>query len=345
MKILLVDDSRTVRAVLSRMLCGLGHTVVEAQDGSQALEYLEREPVDLVLLDVQMPRLDGFDAVRRIRALQNNRWIPIIFLSGRESDTDLEKGILAGGDDYLVKPVSPVVLGAKIRAMQRIHDMQRQLFELTERLAKANQELAQLARQDSLTGVANRHHFDERLAEELARARRHRVPLGLLLCDVDDFKAYNDRYGHPAGDACLQRIAAALASACRRATDFVARYGGEEFALILPDTDAAGVASVAEAARARVEALGIPHAGSRVSTVVTVSLGGVAVVPDPSTTPALLIRRADAALYRAKLEGRNRFAAWSPGRDEAIGRLPEEAASNAGAPPEAKDAENAKSLS
>ncbi len=330
MKILLVDDSRTVRAALSRMLAAMGHAVTEAVDGDQALECLRREPVDLVLLDVQMPRLDGFTAVREMRQIQGNRWVPIIFLSAQEKDADLEKGILAGGDDYLVKPVSPVVLGAKIRALQRIHDMQRQTLELSERLAAANRELAQLARQDGLTGIANRHHFDERLAQEVAQARRHRSPLGLVLADVDDFKAYNDHYGHQAGDACLQRIAAALSSACRRATDLVARYGGEEFALILPDTDKDGVKKVGNAARERVEALAIPHARSRASPVITMSFGATALVPDGSTTPVLLIRQADQALYQAKLEGRNRFVVWAAGRDSAGGPGAEDRAPSLG---------------
>lgn len=330
MKILLVDDSRTARAALTRMLAAMGHAVTEASDGAQALECLRREPVDLVLLDVQMPRLDGFAAVREMREIQGNRWVPIIFLSARETDADLEKGILAGGDDYLVKPVSPVVLGAKIRALQRIHDMQRQTVELSERLAAANRELAQLARQDGLTGLANRHHFDQRLAEEIARARRHRSPLGLVLGDVDDFKAYNDHYGHQAGDACLQRIAAALSSVCRRATDLVARYGGEEFALVLPDTDMTGVEKVGNAAREQVEALAIAHARSRVSPVVTMSLGATALVPDGSTTPNLLIRRADQALYRAKLQGRNRCATWAGGWDGAGGPGTEDRAPSPG---------------
>jgi diguanylate cyclase (GGDEF)-like protein len=326
--ILLVDDSRTARAALTRMLATMGHVVMEASDGAQALERLRQEPVDLVLLDVQMPRLDGFTAVRQMREIQGNRWIPIIFLSARETDADLEKGILAGGDDYLVKPVSPVVLGAKIRALQRIHDMQRQTVELSERLAAANRELAQLARQDGLTGVANRHHFDERLAQEFARARRHRSPLGLVLGDVDDFKAYNDHYGHQAGDACLQRIAAALSSACRRATDLVARYGGEEFALILPDTDMAGVEKVCNAARERVEALAIPHARSRAYPVITMSFGATALVPDGSTTPILLIQWADQALYQAKLGGRNRCATWAGSSDGTGGPSMQERASS-----------------
>lgn len=311
MKILIVDDSRTTRAALSSMLAKMGHGVVEAEDGAQALRSLQQEHIDLVLLDVQMPKLDGFATVRQMRALQNGRWIPIIFLSGRESDADLERGILAGGDDYLVKPVSPVVLGAKIQALRRIDEMQRQLFDLTEQLTAANRELGQLARQDGLTGIANRHHFDERLAEEIARARRCPVPLGLVLCDVDDFKSYNDCFGHQAGDACLQRVAAALSGACRRATDLVARYGGEEFALILPDTHAKGLAQIAAAARARVEGLAIAHPESRASSVVTISLGGIVLVPDVSTTPASLIRAADAALYQAKQQGRNRFVAYS----------------------------------
>jgi diguanylate cyclase (GGDEF)-like protein len=235
----------------------MGHVVTEASDGAWTLECLRREPVDLVLLDVQMPCLDGFATAREIREIQGNRWLPIIFLSARETDADVEKGILAGGDDYLVKPVSPVVLGAKIRALQRIHDMQRQTVEMSERLAAANRELAQLARQDGLTGVANRHHFDQRLAEEIARARHHRSPLGLVLGEVDDFKAYKTTTATRRAMPACSASPPALSSVCRRATDLVARYGGEEFALVLPDTDMTGVEKVSNAARERVEALAI----------------------------------------------------------------------------------------
>jgi diguanylate cyclase (GGDEF)-like protein len=152
--------------------------------------------------------------------------------------------------------------------------------------------------------------------------------LGLVLGDVDDFKAYNDHYGHQAGDACLQRIAAALSSACRRATDLVARYGGEEFALILPDTDMAGVEKVCNAARERVEALAIPHARSRAYPVITMSFGATALVPDGSTTPILLIQWADQALYQAKLGGRNRCATWAGSSDGTGGPSMQERASS-----------------
>jgi diguanylate cyclase (GGDEF)-like protein len=182
------------------------------------------------------------------------------------------------------------------------------LVRLSSELAAVNDKLLQLSLHDGLTELANRRRFDEFLAEQLAVSARHRLPLALLLIDVDHFKAYNDHYGHPAGDECLKRVAAALSGCCRRPADLAARYGGEEFALILPDTNQAGAAKLAEAARAAVEGLGIEHARSSAGPRLSVSIGvaALAVMSEPSAKQ--LIAAADEALYRAKDLGRNQVS-------------------------------------
>jgi diguanylate cyclase (GGDEF)-like protein len=310
-KVLVADDARVMRFATLRILKKLGLDAVEAEDGLQALELFEREKPDLVLIDVQMPGLDGLEVVRRIRSLSGAHWVPVIFLTSMEDDADLTRGIEAGGDDYLTKPVSPVVLEAKIRAMRRLDDMRRELMAVTLELREANERLARLSQQDGLTGLANRRRFDLDLMRELGRARRERRPIALLLADVDHFKAFNDTYGHPAGDDCLRRVAGALRSVCRRPVDVAARYGGEEFALILPDsTEEAARSRALEAVRA-VAALDIEHRGSDVARLVTLSLGITGCVPDASIVADTLVERADRALYAAKRAGRNMAVAFS----------------------------------
>jgi diguanylate cyclase (GGDEF)-like protein len=311
MKILIVDDSPTSRAALRSLLERMKHSVVEADDGKKGLEMYQRDRPDLVLIDVVMPVMDGYEAARRMRATGTDEWVPIIFLSSKEDDQDLERAIESGGDDYLVKPVSFVVLNAKIRALQRLDAMHGKQLEMSRALAAANRELEKLSHQDGLTGIANRRYFDGYLSTEVRRAAREHQPLSLILADVDQFKAFNDCYGHQVGDDCLRRVAAALTSAGRRPADLAARYGGEEFAMVLPGTDLDGAVDVAQSVSRVVGSLAIPHARSTVSQSVTLSQGVVSLTPEKESPPEDLIRRADQALYQAKQQGRNRFVVFA----------------------------------
>ena len=311
MKILLVDDSATIRAATTQMLEKMGHRVALAENGELALLACARERPDLVLMDVTMPVMDGYEAAKELRARFADDWVPIIFLSGADQELDLERGISAGGDDYLTKPVSALVLHAKIHAMQRIDEMRRRLIKVSAELTEANRALERMSRQDGLTGLANRRFLDTYLAAEMARARRSKKELAMLLCDLDFFKPYNDHYGHPAGDESLRQVAQALRSVCRRAADLAARYGGEEFALVLPETGLAGATRVAEHVRRAVAALKIRHEHSEVAKHLTVSIGVAALLPGKDTRPETLVTIADRALYQAKKLGRDRIVAQS----------------------------------
>ena len=307
MKVLIVDDSPTIRAALRSLVEKMGHTVIEAEDGSKGLTIYGRDRPDLVLIDVVMPIMDGYEAARQMRQSLPDEWIPIIFLSSKEADQDLDRAIEAGGDDYLVKPVSFVVLNAKIRALQRIESTRTKLLEISRELAAANRELESLSRQDGLTGIANRRYFDSYLLTEVKRASRERQPLSLILADVDHFKAFNDCYGHQAGDDCLRQVASMLKAVGRRPADLAARYGGEEFAIVLPATAMEGAVDVAKSLARAIDGMSIPHARSGVSRTISLSQGIASLIPAQDTTPESVIQLADQALYQAKQQGRNRY--------------------------------------
>jgi diguanylate cyclase (GGDEF)-like protein len=307
MKALVVEDTLTSLAAVTFQLERMGITPVSARDGASGLEAFDAHKPDLVLLDIILPGIDGYEVARRIRAREKEgEWTPIIFLTAKASDQDLEAGIAAGGDDYLTKPVSEIVLRAKLNAMQRIMQMRYSLLVVSRKLAAANQELQRLSSLDGLTGISNRRQFDETLDREWRRAVRGRHGLTLIFGDVDFFKQYNDVYGHQAGDECLKSVARLLGTQAKRPGDLIARYGGEEFAAILPDTDGKGAILVGESMRRSVEREAILHSGSSVAQVVTISVGVAVAAPKRGSTYANLVQAADRALYAAKEQGRNR---------------------------------------
>lgn len=316
MKALVIEDTVTSATLICHSLGRMGLETVHARDGLAGVEAFKAVKPDLILLDIVMPGIDGFEVARRIRQLEKDgEWTPIIFLSAKNSDEDFERGIEVGGDDYLAKPVSEAVLKAKVRAMQRIAQMRYSLLVLTRKLDEANRELTRLSSFDGLTGIANRRTFDAALSREWRRSARVNAPLTLLVIDVDCFKQFNDAYGHQVGDECLKAVARALATHSRRPADVVARYGGEEFAAVLPDTSVEGALIVAEAMREAVAQLAITHRHSTAAPYVTVSVGIATMTPARSDEHGFagLLKRADQALYRAKSEGRNR---WCLATDE-----------------------------
>ena len=326
MSVLIVDDSAPTRQSMRALLEGRGYReVLSAASAEEAWTILEREGpskdgqpgVEVLLMDVEMPGVDGIETCRRIKAVERLRDIPILIVTGNTRESALEAAFAAGACDYIAKPVQPEELLARLRSalnLKRQADSckarERELVQVTRRLEQANAELHRLAVLDELTGIANRRFFNLVLAQEWARAAREVQPLSLTLIDIDFFKDLNDLYGHQHGDECLRRVAAALSEAARRPGDHVARYGGEEFAVVMPHTGLAGAAAVAERLRLRVEALGLEHGGSAAGPCLTISLGVASGIPERRSSPDLLITAADRAMYQAKREGRNRVVAF-----------------------------------
>lgn len=313
LKVLVVEDSKVTLKVLCNFLERMGIAApLTAETGKDAIAVYKKEHPDIILLDAQLPDIDGFDIARQIRAgEQKDDWTAIIFLTSMTKDEDLARGIEVGGDDYLMKPVSEVVLHAKVRAMRRLIEMQRNLVDVTHQLNAANRELQRLSTTDGLTGISNRRMFDELSVREWRRCERMKKPVALVMLDIDYFKLFNDQYGHQAGDDCLRAVAGQVARAAPRATDLAARYGGEEFVLVLGETDADGARWVAENVRQHVADLGILHATPQ--RRVTVSCGVASVMPEKGLALEVLLRSADHALYQAKEAGRDRVVVGAYG--------------------------------
>lgn len=308
MNILLVDDVQMERIQLAIRLKQLGHTVEMASSGQEALDMYPKFEPDLVLLDISMPDMNGFEVSAKIRELYPD-WVPIIFLSSHDEPTMIASAIEAGGDDYLIKPVDKIVLNSKLIAMQRIAFMRRELKQKSAALAKANEELAQLAQEDGLTKVKNRRYIDEKLTEMISLHGRHQLPLSLILLDVDRFKLYNDNYGHIEGDRCLIEIASTLSNLFTRSGEIVGRYGGEEFVVLLGHTDQEKATKNAERIKSSIEAANLPHEYSDVSSLVTVSQGVYHLIPNGRETIEQLYELVDKRLYQAKVNGRNQYVA------------------------------------
>ncbi|MDP2804684.1 MAG: diguanylate cyclase [Gallionellaceae bacterium] len=316
LKVLVVEDSKVTLKVLSTYLERMGITPLKSETGAMAIDIYHRERPDIILLDAQLPDIDGFDVALKIRALEKPEdWTAIIFLTSMSKDEDLARGIEVGGDDYLMKPISEVVLKAKVRAMHRLVEMQRSLVKVTQQLNEANAALLRLSATDGLTGIANRRMYDELSEREWRRCERMQKPFSLVMIDVDNFKLFNDKYGHQTGDECLKKVAAQVGKAAPRATDLAARYGGEEFVLVLGETDADGARWIANRLRQQVSDLNIPHYATE-SRHVTISCGVASVVPTPQLSLATLLKSADQALYKAKHGGRDQVGVGAYGEIE-----------------------------
>lgn len=309
--ILIIDADASLQSLLRHCLEQEGYEIVEATTGHIGLSlYREIQP-NLVLLSSELPDRDGFQCCAQLQTLPGADYTPILIMTSLEEPNSVDRVFEAGATDYITKPVH-------LRALhQRVCRLIKQM-QLQRELETTNQMLQRLISIDGLTQLANRRRFDEYLDQEWRRLLReqfshtHPTPklLSLILCDIDYFKAYNDTYGHQAGDRCLQRVAKAIQGAVRRPADLAARYGGEEFVILLPTTNSEGAYRVAETIRTRVKALGIAHRDSQVCKYVTLSAGIATTSPSANEGLESLIEAADIALYQAKKQGRDRCCVY-----------------------------------
>lgn len=293
-KVLIVDDDALNRIVLEKTLSD-EHEVFLVKSGDEALTFIKTTQVDLIILDIVMPGMNGYEVLVKLKEDSATQMIPVIFISANSSHDDESKGLELGAMDYITKPFCSSIVRVRVR---------NQLL-----IKQKNDLLEMLASIDGLTEIPNRCNLDENLSREWRKSKRNNTPLSVLLMDIDHFKRYNDTYGHRAGDDCLKAVAQALAAQCERGSDFIARYGGEEFAAVLPGVDKAEATGFANKLRNAVNALNIAHKASLNAEHVTISIGVASTENASIETEQALLEEADLGLYAAKEGGRNQVVA------------------------------------
>jgi diguanylate cyclase (GGDEF)-like protein len=287
--LLIVDDENVNLKVLSHIL-GDEYTIYTAKNGINAIEKAKEYKPDLILLDIVMPEMDGYQTLSTIRADEEIKKIPVIFITGLDSVEDEEKGLSLDAADYITTPFSAAVVKLRVQHQIRIINQLRAI----ERLSLI----------DQLTNIPNRRCFDQHLQMEWKQAMREKTPISLLMLDIDDFKNVNDTYGHQQGDIVLQMVAQTFPQAFRRPIDFAARWGGEEFIALLPNTHMEGAMEIAEKIRADIEKKETPCSEGIIK--ITISIGVNSLVPSQNSSLNVFISKADKALYAAKEAGKNK---------------------------------------
>ncbi|OOM82082.1 phytochrome-like protein cph2 [Clostridium puniceum] len=319
--ILIVDDRQDNLLVLESLLEEMDCNIIKATSGNEALSLMFDYEFALVLLDVQMPDMNGFETAEFMRMNSKTRYLPIIFVTAISKEQKcIFKGYEIGAVDYLFKPIEPIILQSKVKVFLELYNQKKLLEEQTRllelkvkelsELQEVNFKLESLSTLDGLTGIPNRRSFDNYIDMSLKSCFRSDNPISLIIADIDFFKNYNDNYGHLQGDDCLVKVAKTISSSVKRPLDFAARYGGEEFAVILPETDEEGTMVIAETIRKNIEELKITHEHSSAAPYVTLSLGIETIFPQIGYSINELIENADKALYKSKLNGRNQTSIY-----------------------------------
>lgn len=293
MSILIVDDEPTNLQLLGGILAKEGYQIDYARDGEEAIRIARSGDYDLILLDIMMPGIDGYEVCRRLKMETITQNVPVIFVTAMGKVVDEQKGLLLGAVDYIKKPFSIPIVRTRVEThlvLKRQRDILNKLSSL-----------------DGLTGIANRRFLDENLLRHWRHSIREQKPVSFIMIDIDCFKLYNDTYGHLEGDTCLKKLASMFKECLKRPGDFVARYGGEEFAVVLPETDKSGLCYILEKLWKATQELKIDHKESTVSKFVTISQGGVTILPRQESSLEAIISRSDQLLYKAKKKGRNRY--------------------------------------
>jgi len=288
--ILITDDEKFNLDILGGILSP-NYNILISRNGTRALELAKQNTPDLILLDIVMPDMSGFEVITKLKDSNDTVNIPVIFITGLSDPADEEKGFFLGAVDYITKPFNKAIVKARVNTHIKIIDQMRTI----ERIGLI----------DPLTRVANRRGFENRFNAEWGRAVREQTSISFLIMDIDKFKNYNDTYGHQQGDEALKTFAEISTNSINRSNDFIARWGGEEFVILLPGTDTNGAEEIAEKVRKNIEASTITTEDGE-TTKITVSIGANSVIPCKDTSSTDFISRADQALYKAKESGRNR---------------------------------------
>lgn len=312
MRIVIAEDDLVSRKLIERAVTNLGHSCMTAEDGEEAWKLIQDHQPDAVISDWMMPRLDGLGLCRRVRTYEEEHggYTYFVLLTSLSEQTDRLRGMQAGADDYLTKPLDPDELQLRLICARRITALHLKLARQQEELERLNRSYYEDGRIDQLTGIGNRRMMEEDLERIHAQGTRYGHRYAIALFDIDFFKKYNDTCGHPAGDETLRAVAAALRAAGRKG-DVIYRYGGEEFLALFPGQDEETGWLAADRLRVQVEAMMLPHPGKTPPGTVTVSGGITAHVGGEEMDHLALVERADRALYLAKESGRNRVASWS----------------------------------
>jgi len=289
--LLIVDDDNTSIKVLVDAL-DMDYAIYTETNGNKAIEKAKECKPDLILLDINIPDMDGYRTLSELKNCEETSKIPVIFIAGFDNEENEEKALLLNASDYIKKPINPTIVKLRVRNQIQFLNQIRSI----ERLSLI----------DQLTGIPNRRSFDERLQMEWKRAKREQMSISLLMLDLDKFKYINDTYGHQQGDIVLQAVAKNLQQAFNRPADFTARWGGEEFVVLLPNTHLSGAMNIAEKIRSGVEKMEIPYYEGIIIKL-TVSIGVNSLVPEQNSSINAFISNADKALYAAKDAGRNKI--------------------------------------
>lgn len=328
-KILIVDDLKENHLVMESVLIDPELDIMKAMCGEEALSLCLEHDFAVIFMDVQMPGMDGFETAELLRSIEKTKLIPIIFVTAiSKEQKSIFKGYEVGAIDYLPKPIDPIILRSKARVFKELYQqrqiIEKQVIELEERLDELSkvqlekEHLESLTMQDSLTNLYNRRGLDKYYQMHWGNCLRYQIPCAVIMIDIDDFKRYNDNYGHTRGDEILRQVGEILKSSIFRAEDFVGRYGGEEFMMVMPNVDLKGAERVAQRMLDNIHRAKIPHRFSKVEEVVTISLGVAATIPTTGMTSLDLVQMADQQLYVSKNNGKNRYSSLGNYNDSAL---------------------------
>lgn len=328
-KILIVDDLKENHLVMESVLNDPELDIMKAMSGEEALSLCLEHDFAVIFMDVQMPGMDGFETAELLRSIEKTKLIPIIFVTAiSKEQKSIFKGYEVGAIDYLPKPIDPIILRSKARVFKELYQqrliIEKQVVELEERLEELSKvqlekdHLESLSMQDSLTTLYNRRGLDKYYQMHFGNCVRYQIPCAVIMIDIDDFKRYNDNYGHTRGDEILRQVAEILKASIFRAEDFVGRYGGEEFMLVMPNVDLRGAERVAQRMIDNVQRAKIMHRFSDVEAFITISLGVAAIIPTAGMASVELVKMADEQLYIAKNNGKNQFSSLGNYKDSAL---------------------------